>query len=201
MKTTHLPYPIPMVDPQDRASTDQPAAGGKPVGSRLRQILDEKPEARPRLGNAIAALLGTGLVTLVALGGLLIWHIRRRARLVRERLNPPRISSTAGLARTRGRSIIMNVNASFRPHERLKDPKDFRRAFDRRRSSADDILVIYGVENGCEHARLGISLLRKKVRAAHARNRLKCLVREAFRLSKSELPTGIDLIVRRAGKT
>ena len=91
--------------------------------------------------------------------------------------------------------MIMNVKATFRPHERLKDPKDFRRAFDRRRSSADEILVVYGVENGRDHARLGISLSRKKVRAAHARNRLKRLVREAFRLGKSELPTGIDLIV------
>ena len=62
----------------------------------------------------------------------------------------------------------MKIKASFRPHERLKDPLDFRRAFDRRRSSADDILVIYGVENGRDHARLGISLSRKKVRAAHA---------------------------------
>jgi ribonuclease P protein component len=89
----------------------------------------------------------------------------------------------------------MTLDASFRPHERLKNPKDFRRAFDRRRSSADDNLVIYGVENGCEHSRLGISLSRKKVRAAHARNRLRRLVREAFRLNKSNLPTGVDLIV------
>jgi hypothetical protein len=73
-------------DPQG-ASPD----GGKPPRSRLRKILDEKPEARPRLGKAIAALLGTGLVTLAALCGLLIWHIMRRGRLIRERLNPPRV--------------------------------------------------------------------------------------------------------------
>ena len=73
-----------------KPSSDRPPAAAA-ARSRLRQILDEKPEARPRLGKAIAALLGTGLVTLAALGGLLIWHIIRRGRLIRERLNPPRI--------------------------------------------------------------------------------------------------------------
>lgn len=92
MKTTHPPWPIPMGDLQDGRLTDQPPADlPPPRRSRLRQILDEKPEARPRLGKAIAALLATGLVTLATLAALLIWHIRRRARLMRERLNPPRI--------------------------------------------------------------------------------------------------------------
>jgi ribonuclease P protein component len=89
----------------------------------------------------------------------------------------------------------MNFKATFRPHERLKDAGDFRRVYERRRSESDDILVVYGVENRRAHARLGISVSRKKVRAAFARNRLKRLIREAFRLSKANLPSGIDLVV------
>ena len=40
------------------------------------------------MGRAIAALFGTILVAVAVLGGLLIWHIMRRGRLIRERLNP-----------------------------------------------------------------------------------------------------------------
>ncbi len=35
--------------------------------------------------------LGTALVALAAIGGLVIWHLVRRGRLIRERLAPPRI--------------------------------------------------------------------------------------------------------------
>jgi hypothetical protein len=80
-----------MSDSQNPVPDGAPSDSGQPPRSRLRQILDERPDARPRLGKAIAALLGTGLLTLAAVGGLLIWHIMRRARLIRERLNPPRI--------------------------------------------------------------------------------------------------------------
>ncbi len=89
----------------------------------------------------------------------------------------------------------MNARQTFRPHERIKHPDDFRRAFERRRSESDGILVVYGVENGRAHPRLGISVSRKKIRDATARNRVKRLIREAFRLSKAELPPGVDLIV------
>jgi hypothetical protein len=64
---------------------------GEPRRSRLRRLLDERPEARPRIGRAIAVLLGTGLVAFAAFGALLIWHIVRRGRLIRERLSAPRI--------------------------------------------------------------------------------------------------------------
>ncbi|HWE36125.1 MAG TPA: ribonuclease P protein component [Isosphaeraceae bacterium] len=87
------------------------------------------------------------------------------------------------------------MNQSFRPHERIKDTRDFRRAFDRRKSAGDDWLVVYGAENGLGHARLGLSVSKKKLKTAVARNRFKRLVREAFRRNKAELPTGIDLVV------
>jgi ribonuclease P protein component len=85
--------------------------------------------------------------------------------------------------------------ATFRPHERIKHPADFRRAFDRRRAVSDAALVVHAVENGLDHARLGIAVARKKVRRATARNRIKRVLREAFRLGKAELPAGLDLVV------
>ena len=66
----------------------------------------------------------------------------------------------------------MNLKATFRPHERLKDAGDFRRVYERRRSESDDILVSTELKIGRDYARLGISVSRRKVRAAFARNRL-----------------------------
>ncbi|MBX6314728.1 MAG: ribonuclease P protein component [Isosphaeraceae bacterium] len=87
------------------------------------------------------------------------------------------------------------IRATFRPHERIRDPKDFRRAFEGRKSASDAVLVVYAAQNGLDHPRLGISVSRKKIRRAVARNRVKRLLREAFRLSKAELPSGVDLVV------
>jgi ribonuclease P protein component len=86
-------------------------------------------------------------------------------------------------------------SARFRPFERISRRADFRRAFDRRRSASDAAMVVYGVENGLPFARLGLSVSRKRVASAVARNRLKRVLREAFRLSKAEVPKGLDLVV------
>jgi hypothetical protein len=70
---------------------DRPATGpGEPRRNWLRRILEEGPEARRRLGRAVAYLLGTAVIALGAIGALLIWHLVRRGRLIQQRLNPPR---------------------------------------------------------------------------------------------------------------
>lgn len=78
--------------PAGRPSVD--AGVGEPRPNWLRRILGQGPEARRRLGEAVASLLGTALIAMAAMGGLVIWHLVRRGRIIRQRLDPPRIVRT-----------------------------------------------------------------------------------------------------------
>jgi ribonuclease P protein component len=82
----------------------------------------------------------------------------------------------------------------FLPAHRIRSPGDFRRAYQRRCTASDNLLLVFGHLNGLEHPRLGLSVSRK-VGNAVVRARWKRLLREAFRLTRATLPPGIDLIV------
>lgn len=82
----------------------------------------------------------------------------------------------------------------FHPQDHVRRGDDFRRAYRRRCSSADEVVIVYACENGLDRCRLGLSVSRKYGPAV-ARNRWKRLVREAFRLSREKLPKEVDLIV------
>ncbi|HJN07460.1 MAG: ribonuclease P protein component [Pirellulaceae bacterium] len=84
---------------------------------------------------------------------------------------------------------------AFPKSSRVRKQADFDRAHRQRAYAADDTLVLRGCPNGLEHARLGLSVSRK-VGNAVVRNRWKRLIREAFRMSRAEIPRGMDFVVR-----
>src|SRR5262245_66633560 len=76
----------------------------------------------------------------------------------------------------------------------LRSPLDFRRVYETKCSVRDGSITVYGRANGLDHPRLGLSVS-ARIGPAIRRNRLRRLYREAFRLTQTELPAGIDLVV------
>ncbi len=83
---------------------------------------------------------------------------------------------------------------TFPQSHRMKATAAFDRAYARRKSASDGVLIVYACENGLPHPRLGCSVSRK-VGGAVVRNRIKRLFREAFRLDQDQLPVGVDLVL------
>jgi ribonuclease P protein component len=78
---------------------------------------------------------------------------------------------------------------------RIRRQADFDRVYNARVYAADEVLVVNGCTNGLDVPRLGLSVSRQVGNAAR-RNAWKRRIREAFRLSKTRLPSGVDLVVR-----
>ncbi len=83
---------------------------------------------------------------------------------------------------------------TFSQKYRLKSSNDFQRVFNARVSTSDRYLVVYLLPNQCDYPRLGISVGRRMGNAV-LRNRYKRTLREAFRLSRHEIPSGYDLVL------
>lgn len=83
----------------------------------------------------------------------------------------------------------------FLPKYRLKLRNDFDRVFEQGVVASDSVLVVHAIRNSLDHSRIGLSIA-KRVGSAPVRNRWKRWMREAFRLRRSELPIGLDVVIR-----
>jgi len=78
--------------------------------------------------------------------------------------------------------------------QRLHEPKDFERVYAARKAVHTPSLVLFSCPNGLSFARLGVSVGSKHGNAVR-RNRIKRVLRAAFRLSRHLLPPGNDYVL------
>lgn len=83
---------------------------------------------------------------------------------------------------------------SFPKSKRIVSNKQFKAILARNLRLSDGLLTLYMAENDCDYRRLGVSV-RKSCGSAVVRNRLKRLLREAFRQSQDKIPPGFDYLL------
>lgn len=88
----------------------------------------------------------------------------------------------------------MKHDLSFPKSRRIRRAIDFARVYARKLRASDDVLLVFADDNPEGVTRIGLSVSKKHGNAVR-RQRLKRLLREAYRLEQHEIPEGWDLIL------
>lgn len=83
---------------------------------------------------------------------------------------------------------------TFTKAQRVRGRNEFAAVFDARMRQSRGPLTVYALPTGESSARLGLSVPRR-VGTAPRRNRVKRLLREAFRLMQHDFPRAYDIVV------
>lgn len=83
---------------------------------------------------------------------------------------------------------------SFPKNKRLISNSQFKAVLANGRRLSDGVLTLYIAQNDCEYSRLGVSVGKSSGNAV-VRNRLKRLMREAFRQNQQQIPAGFDYVL------
>ncbi|HUT44827.1 MAG TPA: ribonuclease P protein component [Sedimentisphaerales bacterium] len=78
--------------------------------------------------------------------------------------------------------------------KRLVSNSQFKAVMARGRRLSNGVLTLYMARNDCEYSRLGVSVGKSRGNAV-VRNRLKRLMREAFRQNQEQIPAGFDYLL------
>jgi len=84
--------------------------------------------------------------------------------------------------------------STFPKNKRLVSNGQFKEVLARGQRVGDGLLTLYMAKNDCGCPRLGVSV-GKSCGGAVVRNRIKRLLREAFRQSQDRIPAGFDYLV------
>src|SRR5262245_13236234 len=87
------------------------------------------------------------------------------------------------------------MSEAFPKSAHLRKPAEFDRVYNVNVYATDAVLVVNAATNELGITRLGLSISRKYGPAV-VRNRWKRLIREAFRKVRSDLPAGLELVIR-----
>ena len=90
--------------------------------------------------------------------------------------------------------LFRGERVKFTREMRLTGTRQFRAVYEGGRRVFSGALVVWGLPNGLDRCRLGLSVPRH-AGGAVARNRIKRRLRECFRRVQGELPAGYDLVV------
>jgi ribonuclease P protein component len=88
----------------------------------------------------------------------------------------------------------MMKRLSFPKNKRLVSNDQFQAVLAHGRRLSNGLLVLYRAQNDCGYSRLGVSV-GKSSGGAVQRNRLKRLLREAFRRTQEQIPAGFDYVL------
>ena len=86
------------------------------------------------------------------------------------------------------------ARAIFRRRDRILTRQEYQAIYSSCPPIFSKMFVFYCRKNSAGGPRLGVSVTRKVARRAVVRNRIKRLLREAFRLNKRNLPEGCDMV-------